>query len=81
MSRRSEFPGYSERMELDRNDSLIKEQSPLLRVFGDLEPDSKASCPCESPEGDLDASDRDEGGERVGKVLEVLGEASVPTEP
>ena len=37
--------------------------------------------PREAPDCDLDASERDEGEEGFGEVLEILGEAAVAAEP
>jgi hypothetical protein len=37
--------------------------------------------PCKPPEGDLDRSEGDEGGEGFGEVLEILGKPPVASEP
>ena len=46
-----------------------------------LEPDSKGLRPREAPDGELEASECDEGRESVSEVLVVLGQTAVSAEP
>jgi hypothetical protein len=55
------------------------DESPCTIPFAD--PHHHDLRPGEPPEGQLDGGERNEGGQGFGKVLEVLGETPVPTEP